>query len=554
VRLEVNELLTETQQNTSKESRMFAQKVARSIIEVQPNVNNTADIVVLLECLGYRKETLIQYGFANFHALANHVYDFLDMYETRGKSKEMFIESFTMKIPSIQKRLVEGIGMIFPWLGSLALLFITGVSLWMAWGLPIQITTAFVSGVFLGLVITEGTLQVFNRLFLFYNAQTNMGEIKRLQKRSYGLVGAVLTATVFGLFAIGYVMQIPANLVAIMAISTVTVSLHRASYMIIYALKKLGHLIVAYSAAFASLLSVYYFANSIIFDNVTRYFVGLVTAFVVLSIFSIHQHYKILKINSISITDDMPHFYNPISKTDKTIKSRFSVQLWEVTSYSLYGTFYLVTMFADRVLSWIYNPVVLRDGFGLPMAFNSVYHAGADMALVVLLPASIIQYVMMEPIHMHMNNVGIKIKVSQVGEINKFIKKTYGKILLITIITSITTACILNFATPYLISNVGLSQTSIHVLRIASMANIFLSIFTANSLFLMYTNKIKSLAIIVIISSSIVIAGGLLLVQYGFENLVFAYLAASIFASVVSTIYAHRVMKHADSIIFARLI
>jgi len=70
----------------------------------------------------------------------------------------------------------------------------------------------------------------------------------------------------------------------------------------------------------------------------------------------------------------------------------------------------------------------------------------------------------------------------------------------------------------------------------------------------MYTNKIKSLAIIVIISSSIVIAGGLLLVQYGFENLVFAYLAASIFASVVSTIYAHRVMKHADSIIFARLI
>ena len=528
--------------------------VARSIIEVQPNVNNTADIVVLLECLGYRKETLQHYGFADFHALANHIYGFLDMYETRGKSKDLFIESFTMKIPSIPKRIAEGIGMIFPWLGSLALLFITGVSLWMAWGLPIQITTAFVSGVFLGLVITEGTLQVFNRLFLFYNAQTNMGEIKRLQKRTYGLVGVVLAASVSGLFAIGYILHIPTNLVAIMAISTVTVSSHRASYMIIYALKKLGHLIIAYSAAFASLLSVYYFTNSIILDNVTRYFVGLVTAFVILSIFSIYQHYKLLKMNSAKVTADTPHFYQPISKTDKTIKSRFSVQLWEVTSYSLYGTFYLVTMFADRVLSWIYNPVVLRGDLGLPMAFNSVYHSGADMALVVLLPASIIQYVLMEPIHMHMNNVSIKIKVSQAGEINKYMQKTYRKIFLITIISSVTTACVLNLMTPYLVSNVGLSQTSIHVLQIASIANVFLSIFTANSLFLMLTNKIKSLAILVIISASIVVFGGMLLVSSGFANLVFAYLGASIFVSIASTIYAHRVMKNAGSIIFARLI
>ncbi len=547
-------MLSETQQTESRESRMFAQMVARSIIEVQPNVNNTADIVVLLECLGYRKETLQHYGFADFHALANHIYGFLDMYETRGKSKDLFIESFTMKIPSIPKRIAEGIGMIFPWLGSLALLFITGVSLWMAWGLPIQITTAFVSGVFLGLVITEGTLQVFNRLFLFYNAQTNMGEIKRLQKRTYGLVGVVLTASIAGLFVIGYMIHIPPSLVAIMAISTVTVSLHRASYMIIYALKKLKHLITAYTAAFASLLSVYYFANSIILDNVTRYFVGLVTAFAILSIFSIYQHYKLLKMNSSTVTVGAPHFYQPISRTDKTIKSRFSVQLWEVTSYSLYGTFYLVTMFADRVLSWIYNPLVLKGDLGLPMAFNSVYHSGADMALVVLLPASIIQYVLMEPIHMHMNNVSIKIKVSQAGEINKYMQKTYRKIFLITILSSVTTACVLNLMTPYLMSNVGLSLTSIHVLQIASVANVFLSIFTANGLFLMLTNKIKSLAIIVIISASIVVFGGMLLVPSGFTNLIFAYLAATVFLSIVSTIHARKVMKNAGSIIFARLI
>jgi len=546
-------LLTTKPQNTSRESRIFAQKVACSIIEVQPNVNNTADIVVLLECLGYRKETLREYGFADFHALANHIYDSLDMYETRGKSKELFIESFTMKIPSLQKRLAEGIGMIFPWLGSLALLFITGVSLWMAWGLPIQITTAFVSGVFLGLVITEGTLQVFNRLFLFYNAQTNMGEIKRLQKRSYCLVGSVLTAAVCALFAIGYVTGIPTNLVGIMAISTVTVALHRASYMIIFALKKLIQLIVAYSAAFASLLLVYYFGSPIIFDNVTRYFAGLVIAFVSLSVFSIYQHYKLLKANTVTISGDKPHFYNPISRTDKTIKSRFGVQLWEVTSYSLYGTFYLVTMFADRILSWIYNPFVAREGFGLPFAFNSVYHAGADFALVVLLPATIIQYVMMEPVHMHMNNVSIKIKVSEANVLGKYVQDMYKKLLLVTIFSSITTALVLNLAEPYVMSHVTFSQTSIHVLQIASIANVFLSFFTANALLLMLTNKIKFLAIIAVISASIVMVGGIVFARYGFENLVFAYLGASIFLGVTSTIYAHKVVKNAASILFSRL-
>jgi hypothetical protein len=546
-------LLTTELENTSRESRIFAQKVARSIIEVQPNVNNTADIVVLLECLGYRKETLLHYGFADFHALANFIYDSLDMYETRGKSKDLFIESFTMKIPSLKKRLVEGIGMIFPWLGSLALLFITGVSLWMAWGLPIQITTAFVSGVFLGLVITEGTLQVFNRLFLFYNAQTNIGEVKRLQKRSYCLVGAVLSVTVCALFAIGYVENIPLNLVSIVAISTVTISLHRASYMIIYALKKLAHLIIAYSAAFASLLCVYYFANAVISDNITRYFAGLVTAFIALSIFSIHQHYKLLKSNTIKISADMPHFYNPISRTDKTIKSRFGVQLWEVTSYSLYGTFYLVTMFADRILSWIYNPLVVREGFGLPMAFNSVYHAGADLALVVLLPASIIQYVMMEPIHMHMNNVSIKIKVSQARVLSKYIRNTYKKLLLVTMFSSVVTATVLNVTAPSVMAHVEFSPTSMHVLQVASVANVFLSLFTANSLLMMLTNKIKLLAFIVMISASIVIACGVMFVSSGFENLVYGYLGATIFAGLVSTIYANKVVKNASSIIFARL-
>ncbi len=532
---------------------MFAQKVARSIIEVQPNVNNVIDIVILMECLGYRKETLMKYGFEDYHALANYLYDFIDLYEMRDKSKDLFVKSFSIEIPSIQKRAVEGIGTIFPWLGSLALLFTTGISLWMAWGLPIPITTAFVIGVFLGLVVTEGTLQIFNRLFSFYHAQNNIGEVKRLLKRSYCMVAAILLITISLLFGIGYVERIPSNLVAIATISTITVSLHRASYMIIYALKKLGHLIIAYSAAFASLLSVYYFSQSAIPDGVTRYFIGLVIAFAVLSIFSIYQHYKLTK-GTIIVIGEKPHFYNPLNQTDKTVKSRFSVQIWETIPYLLFGTFYFATMFTDRILSWIYNPMVTRDSFGLPMVFNSVYHAGADLALVVLLPTSIIQYVMMGPIFMHVNNMSLKIKVSQIDRINKFIQDTYRKLLLTTILSSVVTAGILNFVAPVMMQHAGFSQISLHILQIASIANVFLSLFTANSLFMMLINKVKPLVIISIISASMVTAGGVFLIHYGFQNLVFAYLAASIFLGITSTIYTNKVMKNVTSTMFAKFI
>jgi hypothetical protein len=548
----VKKLLATKQQQLSRESRVFAQKVARSIIEVQPNINNTADILVLLECLGYRKETLMKYGFEDYHALVNYVYDFLDAYEMRDKNKETYVWSFIMEIPSIKKRILEGVGLIFPWLGSLALLFITGVSLWMAWGLPIKITTAFVIGVFLGLGITEGVLQVFNRLFAFYNSQTNMGEIKRLLKRSYCLICIILSVTVSILFVLGSTEKIPLNLVVITIISTVTVSLHRASYMIIYALKKLGQLIIAYSAAFASLLLTYYLGQSLITDGTTRYFVGLVIAFFVLSIFAIYPHYKLTKNTTTIVTGEKPHFYNPISRTDKTIKSRFNVQIWEAMPYIIYGTSYFVTLFADRILSWIYNPMAASAGFGLPMAFNWVYHAGADMALVVLLPASIVQYVMMGPIFMHINNISIKIKVSQVNSITKFIQSMYYKLLLATIMASVPTAAILNLLVPVIMSHMGLSQISLHVLQIASVANVSLSIFTANGLFLMLINKVKPLAIISTISALIVILGGIVLANSGFQNLVIAYLAATIFAATASMIYANKAMKHATSLMFAR--
>ena len=144
----------------SREARQFGAKTARSIAEIQQSVNNMADVLVFLEVLGYDERLVKKNGFESMHQLADYVYNFVDVYDDKER-----IRSPAIPVPSKSKRVAEGLSMVFPWLGALALLFMTGVSLWMAWGLPADVTTMFLGGVFLGLVLTEGLTQNFQRLF-----------------------------------------------------------------------------------------------------------------------------------------------------------------------------------------------------------------------------------------------------------------------------------------------------------------------------------------------------------------------------------------------------
>ena len=537
----------------TKETRIFAQKVARSIIEIQPVVNNIADIVALLEVLGYSKEALMKYGFSDFYEFARYLYGFIDAYDDSDKNKEDIVKSLYKQIPDTKHRIVEGLSLIFPWLGSLLLLFVFGISLWMAFGLPITITTAFIAGIFLGLVITEGTLQIFSRLFTFYHEQDNVCEIKRILKRNYVLISLILSVSVCLLYGIATITHIPYNLTNVSVISMVTISLHRTSYMIIYALKKIRHVIFSYCSAFVTLLSIYYFLPDFIPEASTRYFVALGAAFAVLSILAIYHHYKIIsKTSGPVVSNEIQHFFRPMSVTDKTIMSRFSIQLWETMPSFLFGTFYFSMIFSDRILSWIFNP--MAKTIGLPMEFNSVYHAGADLALLVLLSTSIIQYVLMSPLYLQIGNMTINHKIFEMKKINLFLQQRYRRLLTVSIISAVATVIVLNFVASSIIFHAGGSQISIQVLHIASISNIFLSIFAVNGLFMAFLNRIKITAAIAMAGTSIIVITGPILAQSGFENIVFSYLGATVVTAIISTFYTRKIMKNAGTMFFSKYV
>ena len=113
---------------------------------------------------------------------------------------------------------------------------------------------------------------------------------------------------------------------------------------------------------------------------------------------------------------------------------------------------------------------------------------------------------------------------------------------------------ILNFLSFQILPLNGFSHESIQILHLASIGNVFMSIFSANSLFLMMLDKRKSIAIIAMVSAFIVIAGGIMLGRSGIENITLAYLASSITAAILSILYILKIFKHIGSMWHARFV
>jgi hypothetical protein len=312
---------------------------------------------------------------------------------------------------------------------------------------------------------------------------------------------------------------------------------------------------LSYAFAFAALLSVFFLLPNLIPDTTIRYLVALVAAVGVLSIAPIYYNYRIFSTTSHSSEKVLrSQSLNPVLMYDNTIKSRFGVQLWETMHYYLYGTLFFAILFGDRVFSWIFNPIHTANGIALPMVFNAAYHIGADPALLVLLPATIIQYVIMAPIFFQLSKE-TSLKVTEASKIDDFLRQRYKLLVTLSIIASTLVAAILIAFAPAIVSRLGGAEISVNIMRIAAVSNIFISLFAANGIFILFMNRVKSLAIIAIVGILILgVAGVLLGSQYGFQNIVFAYFATAATIAILSSISVRKILKLGGSLFFSKYV
>ena len=73
----------------SRARKMFLHKTAKSVTEIQSNVNNLADVLVFLEVLGYDANKAKAYGFSDLLDLARHVFEIIDYYNPEARGGEL---------------------------------------------------------------------------------------------------------------------------------------------------------------------------------------------------------------------------------------------------------------------------------------------------------------------------------------------------------------------------------------------------------------------------------------------------------------------------------
>lgn len=528
---------------------MFLEKAARSISELQPKIRTLAETVVFLEVLGYTNKMASDHGFQDLADLARGVLQFTGYYDKSFGEPA----SRMLPVPSIARRTAEAFGVAYPWFTSYAVLLIFGVSLWLAQIMPLDLTTAFVIGIYTGLLISGG-MGSFGRLFSFYDSQMNLSEVRRILKRFYSLLAVILIATTAGLYGVANLWNIPLQVATISVVSAVTLSAHMASYMVIFNRRRFRVIIYSYSAGLGALLCVYFLTANFVPDVVTRYFAALTTALIVLSIPAIYYNYSIFKTSTNRKSMDEPNFFAHVSTIKETVRSRFGVQLWEILPFFVYGMLFFCVLFGDRVIAWIYNPIHTVGGITYPMVFNTAYHAGADSALMVLFPSLIIQYAMLAPLHAELHNMSLVSRVSEIRSIQQFLSRRYRRMIAATIVGTVLTAAVFILVEPALMTTLRVSSLSARIFDIAVISNVFMAVFAGNGMFLTFMNKVKTLCVIAIFGAAFVAAVGSVFGLSGFENIIYAYLGETILLSVLSTIAVGKNLARIASIHFARYV
>jgi hypothetical protein len=541
--------------NPPRDTRILLEKAARSVAEVQSNLDSVADVAVFLEVLGYSNKTALDYGFADLYDFARHVYEFVDVYADRDATRRMNEESLSLPIPSMAKRTFQGLTLSFPWIGSLLVLFVFGISLWLVWGMPIAVISSLIVGLFFGLLVSAGPIQMFQRIFSFNYNQGNVSETKRALKRSYLMLSVLAVGTAALLFAAGRIEAIPTSYVELAAIAAVSILINQVSYILVYSLKKFAQLVVSYTAGFTVLIVSFYLMYNIVPQTLPRYLDALGLAFATLSVLPAYYSYRVFTSKSpYSLSNAPRQTFNPVIVNSRTISSRFSVQLWENLPYYAFGTLFFVMLFGDRVLSWFFNPSHLANGIYLPLVFNTAYHLGADLALMVIFPAAVIQYALMVSVSEELGNLTMTIPLTEAHKADEFLKARYSRLLLASVLASSVVASLLFLIGPEIMGLIGGTEVSLRILQVAAISDVAMSVFLANSLFLIFLGRVKQLLLVVIAGAAIVAVFGFIFGRTSFQDIIYAYALAALATSSVSSILAENALRRPGALFFSRFI
>ena len=195
---------TEAGPARSAGSILLAERLARTVCELDPNPRNAFAVTVLLEVLGYTDARAMEVGYADVFALGRDVFEHIEFLRIEDGPGTEPRRHAVPAVPS-PSPLLSVVTQQVVWLIMVVLMVVWGRSVWSADHLPPPIAQAIIVGILGSLVVSGGFQYAISHRLNFHTAQRDTaqaGAFLRQAQWSGALVMAVGAAAVGAAFRV----------------------------------------------------------------------------------------------------------------------------------------------------------------------------------------------------------------------------------------------------------------------------------------------------------------------------------------------------------------
>lgn len=348
-------------------------ELLHAVLEMHIYPQDTFHVAALLESMGWNDARVSrEFGVADIFELADLMWeDIQSKVGVQTFSSEEKHSGFALMI-SMVRSFLRGLIFAFPMAISIAAMLNLKFSLWSYQYLSLEQATSIAIGTILSFVLVGGFTQAIARRGYFYIIQ---GYYDLARKNTFIFIG------------IGFLL------------CTIT------SVLLVI----LNGLFNLFSYEMLFLIVLYFFFLTSIWLSVTVMYILkkeiVFTGLIILGIFLVYLLFVVLGVNIIlsqlisllvvsicSLLLVLYFFVSAARKTDQHISKlpRFSITIYTVWPYFLYGFLYFSFLFIDRVNAWSKN----EDFMPYVIWFRGQYELGLDFALLtIIIPMGVCEVV-----------------------------------------------------------------------------------------------------------------------------------------------------------------
>jgi hypothetical protein len=172
---------------------LLAERLARTVSELDPNPRNAFAVTVLLEMLGYTDAQATRAGYADVFALGRDVFDHVEFLRVKDAPDAA---SYRHRVPPAQipSPFLSVVTQQVVWLIMVLLMVVWGRSLWSADHLPPSVAQAIAIGILGSLVLSGGFQYAISQRLNFHTAQRDTLQADAFLRRAQWLGALVMAA------------------------------------------------------------------------------------------------------------------------------------------------------------------------------------------------------------------------------------------------------------------------------------------------------------------------------------------------------------------------